>query len=114
MFIEHRGIVTSEEFLTSNLDLANDPRSVSISFFIIDLLGVTDFTVSSEVIRTVAMNALELSERNSDVKVAIILQKDLIRGFARMYELSGAGNKWDIEIFKDRESAFDWPETDFP
>ncbi len=54
------------------------------------------------------MNDLELSERNPDVKAAIISQKDLIKGFARMYELSGAGTNWNIEIFEERKSAYQW------
>ena len=102
------GEITGIELIQANQDIYDDDRFLSLTYQIADFRKVVDFNVSSAAINTVAQLDETAAERNREIKVAIIANSDLIRGFSRMWELSGGGTYWETNIFTDGQDARVW------
>ena len=48
------------------------------------------------------------SEKNQNVKVAIVSDSPLVYGLGRMYEAFSGDNPWEIMIFYELKEAQEW------
>jgi hypothetical protein len=83
------GVLTNEELLNANLDIYDDPRFMEMRYQVVDFLQVTNFNVTPEVVREIGILDEKASQRNPDVKVAVIATNLFHKGLTRMWELSG-------------------------
>ena len=102
------GVLTNEELLNANLDIYDDPRFMEMHYQVVDFLQVTNFNVTPEVVREIGILDEKASQRNPDVKVAVIATNLFHKGLTRMWELSGGGAIWQTAIFEDEETARVW------
>ena len=102
------GVLTGEELLNANLAIYDDSRFMEMRYQVVDFLLVTDFNVTSEIVREIGQLDEKASQRNPDVKVAVIATNLLHKGLTRMWELSGGGAIWQTAIFEDEETARVW------
>ena len=105
---EFHAELTDADLLESNLNLYESPRFMEINYELCDFTRVERISVSNEVIRKVAEMDEKASIRDPSIKAAIVTDSPLLHGLARMYELTGFENHWEIQIFKDVISARKW------
>ena len=102
------GILTSEDLLRSNLELYEDERFDTIEYELADFTGIESYAATAETIRRVARMDRDQSVRNPELKVALIATKDVHRGLAQVYALSGGDTPWSIGVFETEEEARVW------
>jgi hypothetical protein len=114
-FWEEKGIrwvfsasLTNEDLLESNKELYEDPRFLDIEYELCDFTAVEDWPVESKVIFSVGEQDAVQSQRNPNIKVAIISNEPVMRGLTNMYEASAYGSKWKTMFFENKEDARAW------
>lgn len=102
------GIVTDQDLLEANLDIYDDPRFMDLRYEVANFLDVTEFNVTSDMIRKVADLDYAASKRNPNIAVAIVDTSAVIKGLANMWAYSGGAEVWESELFEDEVLAREW------
>ena len=102
------GSLTNEDLFECNKELYEDPRFLDIEYELCDFTAVEDWPVESKVIFSVGEQDAVQSQRNPNIKVAIISNEPVMRGLTSMYEASAYGSKWKTQFFENEEDARAW------
>jgi len=106
------GVLTDQEIIQSCEDrISSEEKVRDILFIMDDFLGVTEFRVSSETIRTCASYAVRASEINTRLVHVTIAPSDLLYGMSRMWQALSDGTNWNRNVFRNREEAEKWLDT---
>jgi hypothetical protein len=102
VFSTLNGTVTGDEALDHEQHLGNDPDFEPIYNQLCDCRHITQVTATGQVIRFVASK----SPFSPKARRAIVADKDLVYGLARMYQLMKQDAQ--IMVFRDMEAARRW------
>ena len=98
------GIVTDRDLLAHVRALAVDPRLRPHFRQFVDYMDVT----TADVTRTGIRQLAELNPFGAGARRAMAVGSDVVYGMARMYQAMSPGRDDEMEIFRDRDSAFEW------
>lgn len=103
-----RGTVTPEELLRAWRQLVDDPAYDLSRNGLVDLSEVERMEVSYPAIY--ALNAVmhRADKRQVSQRIAVVAPRDDLYGVGRMYAQLRAQGFREIEVFRDREKAFEW------
>lgn len=81
---------------------------------VVDFSNLTDISLTSNGLRSIALVAKKTDQPEHKTKLALIVTSSLAFGLARMYQacrsLDAAGNK-EVGVFKASCDAFEWVES---
>ena len=98
------GPVTEEVVHDHNTRLRNDPAFDPGYRQLVDLTGITEIRVSSQMVKVTAMDQFF----TPGTRRAFIASTDATFGMARMFALQAEGSGQTIEVFRDRRKAEEW------
>jgi len=98
------GAVTDAEVFDHNRRLRVDPRFDPAYRQLIDLTGIEEIKVSTDMVNRTAMDQYF----NPGTRRAFIAPDDTAFGMARMFAMQTEGQGQTIEVFRDRGKAEDW------
>jgi hypothetical protein len=101
---EVTGLVTAEDFLEQGKRLAEDPAFDATFDQILDLRGATQVEMPTPALK--GMAGLRLFGSGS--RRALVAERDLTFGLARMYESLRADAPESIKTFRTMEEARSW------
>ena len=84
------------------------PFMGSITHGFIDLMGVTEFQVSTEEMKIIAELDQQSSQFVGQAYLAIAAPEDLMFGMSRMYGALNTSPGWTIKVFRTLEEARSW------
>ncbi len=102
------GKITSQEILDANMKIINHDGFASIRYQLWMFSSVEDFMLSTNDMMNLAEQDQAASEKNQNVKVAIVSDSPLVYGLGRMYEAFSGDNPWEIMIFYELKEAQEW------
>lgn len=100
----YSGILTGTELIQSNMDVYGDPRFDEIHYQIVNMLQVTENSVTDADMRKIAYLDMAAARSNPNIRVAIIQADHL----AQEYEDYTTDNHWPTKCFTDLASAKKW------
>ena len=98
------GPVTEDEVHAHNRRLRNDPEFDPGYRQLVDLSGITEIRVSTNMINETAHDQFFAP----GTRRAFFASDDATFGLARMFALQSEGLGQTIEVFRDREKAEEW------
>ena len=106
------GTFTNDDLMNCNNEISTIPHFSELEYEIVNFNNVIEFPIESNVIRVIAEQDAELYKINSNIKVAIVANQNVMKGLTNMYktyfEISGNDISWEIEIFDTIEDAREW------
>ena len=103
------GMMSGQELLEAKTALfADQDRTRRYRYGLIDYAGVTDLEMTSRELELVAAKDRQAAVIAPGVCVAIIANKDVVYGLARMWEAYMHNAGWETHVFRSRESAEAW------
>lgn len=106
------GSFTSNDLQSSNNEIAKLPHFPELKYQLLNFHSVIEFPVDSNAIRAVAKQDFGLYKLNEKIKVAIVENKLVVKGLAKMYktyfELEGNDIVWGIGTFETNDEARKW------
>ena len=102
------GLITSKEVIELNTELINqwDFKSYKHQLWVFE--DVEDFQLNPSIIRRLALQDRDASEKNPDMKVAIVSISPLVFGLSRMYESFYCNGPWQTRVFRSLIEARKW------
>ena len=110
IFVLGTGSVSDEEYINAHksyLTQDND-KLKKYRYSLSDYAGVTQANTSTQAITTIANLCKKASRVNPNAVVAVVANKDLIYGLARMSQTLMDETGWEHEVFRNREDAESW------
>jgi hypothetical protein len=98
------GAVTEDEVYGHNQTLRTDPRFNPGYRQLVDLTGITEIKVSTNMINDTARDQFF----TPGVRRAFVASDDAVFGLARMFALQAEGDGQTIEVFRDQRKAEEW------
>ena len=122
MTVEERGIycayggtLTDKDVINSNIEISKTPRLSEIACEIINFNDVTEFSLQASTIRAIAEQDVKIYEINPYLKVAMVANQLVVKGFTNRYkayfELEGNDVVWETKVFDSDEDARKWINT---
>jgi hypothetical protein len=104
------GTVTNQDLSGYVSSLAKDARVKPGMKELIDLRGAVEAEVTSNGLLSLATFSLSQKERFRGIKCAVVADRDLAFGLARMYEAysEGEGIPVDRKVFREFDDACKW------
>jgi len=98
------GVVTDRDLLAHVRALAADARFRPHFSQLADIRGAADVAVSSSGIKDLA----KLNPFGAGARRAVVVDRDVIFGMARMYQMMREPSTDEVEIFRDLDLALEW------
>ena len=93
--------LTDTQLMEVDMAIREHPEFAGFRYGIADFSRVKNFNINSEGVQNTARLDSNVSEDNPAFRFAIISPSKLMRGYARMWELTGGSDVWDTKIFDD-------------
>ncbi len=106
------GSVTGKEIVESAKEIYREEGFLNLRYWIVDRSRCTNYEVSADEVRLIAELDKKAAKENPDLITAIISETDLQYGMSRMYETFVGESGFKTELFKDRESAEKWIQSE--
>ncbi len=108
--LAYSGFIADDEYRETLLShFAEAPDQFQrYRYSISDFLAVTEIGITAETIGRIAQESLAAAQRNPDVIVALVADKDLYFGLSRMWASMVEPIPWETRVFRTREEADDW------
>jgi hypothetical protein len=104
IFVEVRGVLTFNDLLSDRNRMRNDPVFNPGFDFLMDLRGVTQFYITGDELRALAVD----SALDRAVKQAYVVPSDIVFGMARIYSAVSKADPDAVQVFRDMGSARAW------
>lgn len=101
-------VLTNEQLIEVDRQIRLHPNFESFRYGIADFSAVEQFNIGSDAVTETSQADSLVAQSNPDFRVAIVAPATVMKGFARMWELTGGADVWETKIFDDIESARDW------
>lgn len=98
------GAVTEDEVYGHNSQLRRDPRFNPDYRQLVDLTGITEIRVSTNMINDTARDQFF----TPGTRRAFVASDDAVFGLARMFAMQAEGDGQTIEVFRDPQKAEEW------
>lgn len=105
---DYTGTLTNDDLMEVDHAIRSHPDFATMDYGIADFSGVMENDIGAIGVQSTAREDSRVADQNPDFRVAIIAPDALMRGFARMWELTGGGDVWETKIFNDLKSARAW------
>jgi hypothetical protein len=103
------GAVTEAEYLEFyKRELSQGAFAADYRYTINDYSEVTSISIASSAVREIAGYSKKAAEINPDCITAIVADKDVIFGLARMWQLHVGDLQQEIMVFRNRDDAEAW------
>ncbi|HZE96238.1 MAG TPA: hypothetical protein VE981_04355 [Planctomycetota bacterium] len=113
LILSGSGIMTGAELIATTRGMVEDADAVRHVREVLVLLGdVTRLEVDSDHVRQVVEIDRALVKLIPRAAVAIVAPKDEVFGMARMWEMMVVFTEWKIQVFRSREEADLWLESE--
>lgn len=106
------GSVTGREIIASSKKIYKDEAFEKLRYWIVDRSRCTHYEVSADEIRLIAELDKKAAKKNPDLITALISETDLQFGMSRMYETFVGESGFKTKLFKDRDSAEKWIQSE--
>lgn len=103
----YEGTLTDEALIAAHSRMVDHDEFESLRFGILDFTGVEQFEITSSAIQSIARKDQLKAESNPNLRIALVAPYSVIKGFARMWELTG-GEAYENKIFDDLATAQEW------
>jgi len=110
IYWQFRGIVDEKEYIDTDAELYNDPRSDHIKYWIWDGTHIEKLAVSEIHAELIAATDWAATENNQTVKGAMITNDKNIRRLMELYIQTSEDfeSSWQLQIFASLEEARRW------
>jgi len=106
---EVTGKLRAKDLIGLNDSLYDNPEHIrAIRCQICDLTGVTEVDVPSEEMARLAQQDTQAADANPNMLIALVGNRDLTFGLARMWEAHAAGPELETVVFRRRDEAERW------
>lgn len=104
------GIVDAKEYLATDAELYNDPRSDHIKYWIWDGTDIEELAISDMHAELIASADWAATEHNKNVKGAIIATDPGIKNLMEVYIETSMEfeSSWQVKIFDNIKDARQW------
>jgi hypothetical protein len=102
------GVVTGEDLKKANEAVYSDERLPALKYQLVDLLKAERFDVSNEDAIEIAEQDVAASETSPNMLIAVVAERDLPFGIARMWEAFAFEGAVETMVFREREEALAW------
>lgn len=103
------GSVTGQELKEANQNIYKDPNKIrQISYQIVDTLDISDVSISVSEMKEIAELDRKAFKIFPAMFIALVAEKDLFFGFARMWESCAADVPSETMVFRKMEDALQW------
>ena len=108
VFVWLHGRVTGHDVRGYRTALMADPEWKPGFHRLVDLSEITKLETPTADVRQVAQEGKALADRFGEGKVAILAPRDFLYAMARMFQVFEENPDTSLEVFRDRQSAFEW------
>ena len=98
------GVVRVDEMLALNEAIASDPRFRPDFSQFADMGAVTKLDIATDFLRLF----IAKGPFGADARRALVADRDVVFGMARMYATLAEGHQGEFQIFRDADLALDW------
>ena len=102
------GDVTGEEILAACMNIYGDSRFDSLTYKIVDFLGIGTIRLTEEIIKKIAYFDMAASKTNPNLKVAILSKDAVLDDYSALYAAYMTETAWKIQFFTDRQTLEAW------
>lgn len=103
------GSVTGQELKEANQIIYKDQNKIKqISYQIVDALDVSDVSISSAETKEIAELDRQAFKIHPAMIIALVAEKDLFFGLARMWESFATDGPFETMVFRKMEDAQQW------
>ncbi len=103
------GAVTGSEIIEANDIIYESPDKIkNIIYQICDLTNVSDFDISTSELEALSSQDKKASKINPKMFIAVVGEKDVIFGLARMWEAFSYSSPFETKVFRKMEDAQQW------
>lgn len=106
--IRFTGTVTRDEAVQAHTAGTHDPRSRTAEFLIVDFTDVAQIGFSVSEVRRITETDVVASEAVKKLKVCVVTRDDVMRGYAKLYEVAASRIGWKVGIFETANAARLW------
>jgi len=102
------GTLTEKDAIQANLDIYGDTRFDGLCYYIVDILSVDNFDITSEDLDVASFLDCAATITNPRVFVAIVAENNEAVRVAELYKLGMESSKWKVQIFDSMDDAQRW------
>ena len=103
------GLLTGSEINEANDKIYESPDKIKkIIYQICDLTNVSDINISDSELRALSFQDTEASKINPNMLIAVVGEKDITFGLARMWEAFSYDSPFETMVFRKMEDAQQW------
>ena len=103
------GVITGNEIKETNDIIYESPDKIKkIKYQICDLTNASDYSTSESELRAISNQDKKASEINPKMFIAVVGEKDVIFGLARMWEAFSYDSPFETMVFRKIEDAQQW------
>ncbi len=103
------GVITGDEIIdAATCALQAVQGGIPLRYALVDFSGITQFSVNTAEIKSIAHVNIAIAEIIRDICVAIIAPSDHAFGMARMWQAHVDATDWDTCVFRDADAARAW------
>lgn len=102
------GTITNDDLVGADSQIVNHPNFTYFRYGIADFSNVKNVEIESDGVTQTSQSDRKVASSNPDFRVAIVAPATVMKGFARMWELTGGADVWETKIFDDLDSARSW------
>ena len=115
VIITWEGAVTGKELMDAFSEIyATDEQIKRIAYQLIVLTKSEEIMVTADELRRVAALDIRASKVNPNMLVAVVGDRDIVFGLARMWETFVDDAPLKTKVFRNREDAEDWLKLNLP
>ncbi len=102
------GLIASKEIIELNTELINQWDFADYKYQLWVFEDVEDFQLNPLIIRRLAFQDRDASEKNPNMQVAFVSISPLVFGLCRMYESFYSNGPWETRVFRSLSEAREW------
>ena len=102
------GTVTGDELRHCNDQMYAPDRIHRLRYQLCDFREITDFEVSSDELRSIAQQDNAAATQNPDITIAIVANRRVIYGMARMWQAFVDEASFNTHVFRTMDEAQVW------
>jgi len=109
IIIRVEGLISGNEIKEANDIIYESPDKIKkIKYQICDLTNASEVSASESDIRAISNQDKKASEINPNMLIAVVGEKDVIFGLARMWEAFSYDSPFETMVFRTMEDAQQW------
>jgi hypothetical protein len=108
LYYSGTGQVSGQEVLAAARGVLSLARTLAVERILVDLSQAVALEITTSQVRELASINVETSQFSTGARLAVAAPKPYVFGIARMWSVFVDASAWEIQIFRDRQSAVLW------